>query len=117
MKICCYVKNLILAVIANPPVLPPVRLFPPSDIDQIPLPDHLNCETGDCFDFSRCPITGGFPIYIYDLEIELKEQSGPYQSAVKITEYLSEHSEVVTDPTKGKFIKIRFLFTTGECGV
>ncbi|XP_058880737.1 exostosin-like 3 isoform X2 [Acipenser ruthenus] len=45
----------------------PVRLFPDKDDTGLPLPkSHRSCRLHSCFDYSRCPLTSGFPVYVYD---------------------------------------------------
>ena len=67
-------KNNFSAAIGHPPVFPPLRLFPPPDIPEVQFSENSRCENGDCFDFS-CPITGGFPIFIYDLPQEFQNDA------------------------------------------
>jgi alpha-1,4-N-acetylglucosaminyltransferase EXTL3 len=55
------------AAIQNPPVMPPERIFPPLDIPTIPYRANIDCSRGDCFDYTRCPLTGGFPVYLYPI--------------------------------------------------
>ncbi|XP_043536191.1 exostosin-like 3 [Chiloscyllium plagiosum] len=47
----------------------PIRLLPEKDETNFPLPKSPNsCRLHSCFDYSRCPLTSGFPVYIYPLD-------------------------------------------------
>ncbi|XP_029452029.1 exostosin-like 3 [Rhinatrema bivittatum] len=44
----------------------PIRLLPEKDDSNLPLPkSNRNCRLHNCFDYSRCPLTSGFPVYVY----------------------------------------------------
>ena len=45
----------------------PVKLLPDKDDAGLPLPKSArSCRLHSCFDYSRCPLTSGFPVYVYD---------------------------------------------------
>ncbi|EPY83725.1 exostoses-like protein [Camelus ferus] len=45
----------------------PIRLLPEKDDAGLPPPKVLRgCRLHNCFDYSRCPLTSGFPVYVYD---------------------------------------------------
>uniref|UniRef100_A0A1B8Y7U2 Exostosin-like 3 n=1 Tax=Xenopus tropicalis TaxID=8364 RepID=A0A1B8Y7U2_XENTR len=45
----------------------PIRLLPEKDDINIPLPkSKRNCGLHNCFDYSRCPLTSGFPVFVYN---------------------------------------------------
>ncbi len=45
----------------------PVRLLPDKDDPGYPPPKSpQNCRLHTCFDYARCPLTSGFPVYVYD---------------------------------------------------
>uniref|UniRef100_A0AAY4DP21 Exostosin-like 3 n=1 Tax=Denticeps clupeoides TaxID=299321 RepID=A0AAY4DP21_9TELE len=45
----------------------PVRLLPDKDDPGLPPPkSSLSCCLRSCFDYARCPLTSGFPVYVYD---------------------------------------------------
>ncbi|NXK38716.1 EXTL3 protein, partial [Piprites chloris] len=45
----------------------PIRLLPDKDDATFPLPkSNRNCRLHNCFDYSRCPLTSGFPVYVYN---------------------------------------------------
>lgn len=45
----------------------PVRLLPDKDDVGLPAPKSTRaCRLHSCFDYSRCPLTSGFPVYVYD---------------------------------------------------
>ncbi|OCT79112.1 exostosin-like 3 [Xenopus laevis] len=45
----------------------PIRLLPETDDINIPLPkSKRNCGLHNCFDYSRCPLTSGFPVFVYN---------------------------------------------------
>ncbi|KAJ1059344.1 hypothetical protein K5549_013698 [Capra hircus] len=45
----------------------PIRLLPEKDEAGLPPPKaQRGCRLHNCFDYSRCPLTSGFPVYVYD---------------------------------------------------
>lgn len=45
----------------------PIRLLPEKDDAGLPPPKVTRgCRLHNCFDYSRCPLTSGFPVYVYD---------------------------------------------------
>lgn len=45
----------------------PVRLLPDKDDPGLPPPKSARfCRLRSCFDYSRCPLTSGFPVYVYE---------------------------------------------------
>ncbi|XP_042156465.1 exostosin-like 3 [Oncorhynchus tshawytscha] len=45
----------------------PVRLLPDKDDPGLPPPKSAHvCRLRSCFDYARCPMTSGFPVYVYD---------------------------------------------------
>lgn len=45
----------------------PVRLLPDKDDPGLPPPKSARtCRLRSCFDYARCPLTSGFPVYVYD---------------------------------------------------
>ncbi|XP_038627377.1 exostosin-like 3 [Tachyglossus aculeatus] len=49
----------------------PVRLLPDKEDPGLPPPPPRRsraCRLHDCFDYSRCPLTSGFPVFVYDSE-------------------------------------------------
>ncbi|XP_020748760.1 exostosin-like 3 isoform X1 [Odocoileus virginianus] len=45
----------------------PIRLLPEKDDAGLPPPKaQRSCRLHNCFDYSRCPLTSGFPVYVYD---------------------------------------------------
>ncbi|KAG7268717.1 hypothetical protein CRUP_022844 [Coryphaenoides rupestris] len=45
----------------------PVRLLPNKDEPALPPPKSPRaCRLRSCFDYARCPLTSGFPVYVYD---------------------------------------------------
>ena len=55
------------AIRRSPLVLRPLRFPPAADSDSGSLaPQHIQtCSMADCFDFSRCPLMSGCPVYLY----------------------------------------------------
>ena len=116
-------KNNFSAAIVHPPVLPPLRLFPPSDIPEVQFYENSRCENWDCFDFSRCPITGDFPIFIYDPPQEFQNDAALFRQVERVIEYLTQEQHIVQDPSQGinpQAVGIQnlkdtiFLFQTGQ---
>lgn len=45
----------------------PVRLLPDKEDPGLPPPKSArSCRLWSCFDYARCPLTSGFPVYVYD---------------------------------------------------
>lgn len=45
----------------------PVRLLPEKEDPGLPPPKSArSCRLRSCFDYARCPLTSGFPVYVYD---------------------------------------------------
>lgn len=45
----------------------PVRLLPDKEDPGLPPPKSpRSCRLWSCFDYARCPLTSGFPVYVYD---------------------------------------------------
>lgn len=45
----------------------PIRLLPDKDDPGLPPPKSArSCRLRSCFDYARCPLTSGFPVYVYD---------------------------------------------------
>lgn len=45
----------------------PVRLLPDKEDPGFPPPKSArSCRLRSCFDYARCPLTSGFPVYVYD---------------------------------------------------
>lgn len=45
----------------------PVRLLPDKEDPGLPPPKSARtCRLRSCFDYARCPLTSGFPVYVYD---------------------------------------------------
>lgn len=45
----------------------PIRLLPDKDDPGMPPPKSARlCRLRSCFDYARCPLTSGFPVYVYD---------------------------------------------------
>lgn len=45
----------------------PVRLLPDKEDPGLPPPKSArSCRLRSCFDYARCPLTSGFPVYVYD---------------------------------------------------
>ncbi|TDH00564.1 hypothetical protein EPR50_G00189840 [Perca flavescens] len=45
----------------------PVRLLPDKEDPGLPPPKSgRSCRLRSCFDYARCPLTSGFPVYVYD---------------------------------------------------
>lgn len=55
----------------TPDLSPPLRIVPTSPPSYVPPPAPLSlpCHFWSCFDHSRCALTSGFPVYLYDTDI------------------------------------------------
>lgn len=47
----------------------PIRLLPDKEDPGLPPPKSvLSCHLQSCFNYARCPLTSGFPVYVYDTD-------------------------------------------------
>ncbi|CAK1599869.1 unnamed protein product [Parnassius mnemosyne] len=56
----------------TPELAPPAQILPsqpPSILPSIKPSAEIHCRMHSCFDYSRCSLTSGFPIYFYDPDI------------------------------------------------
>ncbi|CAG5017817.1 unnamed protein product [Parnassius apollo] len=56
----------------TPELAPPAQILPiqpPSILSPINPSSEIHCRMHSCFDYSRCSLTSGFPIYFYDPDI------------------------------------------------
>ncbi|CAL1293424.1 unnamed protein product [Larinioides sclopetarius] len=82
----------------NSPLISPPRRILPSLKDEITLPPPdsrriRNCRTHLCFDFSRCSLTSGFPVYFYHPE----DTQSQFLTAA-VTEALNVNVHITFDP-------------------
>lgn len=53
----------------SPELAPPTQILPsqpPPVLSPIDINSEIHCRMFSCFDHSRCSLTSGFPIYLYD---------------------------------------------------
>ncbi|CAM9710521.1 unnamed protein product [Lampetra planeri] len=78
----------------------PIRLLPDDSDPMLPLPKSAQqCRFYSCFDFSRCPLTSGFPVYLYPSEGLLGDALDPLvrqavQSALRASVYATQDPKV-----------------------
>ncbi|GIY72237.1 exostosin-3 [Caerostris extrusa] len=82
----------------NSPLISPPRRILPSLQDEVvlPAPDPRrirSCRTHLCFDFSRCSLTSGFPVYFYHPD----DSRGQFLTAA-VTEALNVNVHITFDP-------------------
>lgn len=56
----------------SPELAPPIQIHPshpPPSLPSINPASEINCRMFSCFDHSRCSITSGFPVYLYNPDI------------------------------------------------
>lgn len=54
----------------TPELSPPLRLVPVAPPPYVSLyPQSTPCHMWSCFDHSRCALTSGLPVYLYDTEL------------------------------------------------
>ncbi|XP_069461798.1 exostosin-like 3 [Ambystoma mexicanum] len=79
----------------------PVRLLPEKDDANLPLPKSIrNCRLHNCFDYSRCSLTSGFPVFVYNSDKylfgrfldSLIKQS--FEATVRTNVYVTENADV-----------------------
>lgn len=79
----------------------PIRLLPDKDDVTFPLPkSNRNCRLHNCFDYSRCPLTSGFPVYVYNsddypfgssLDPLIKQA---FEATVRTNVYVTENANI-----------------------
>ncbi|XP_069089883.1 exostosin-like 3 [Pleurodeles waltl] len=79
----------------------PVRLLPEKDDSNLPLPkSNRNCRLHNCFDYSRCPLTSGFPVFVYNgdkylfgrfLDSLVKQA---FEASVRTNVYVTENANI-----------------------
>ncbi|NXD12163.1 EXTL3 protein, partial [Nothocercus nigrocapillus] len=79
----------------------PIRLLPDKDEATFPLPkSHRSCRLHNCFDYSRCPLTSGFPVYVYNsddyafgssLDPLIKQA---FEATVRTNVYVTENANI-----------------------
>lgn len=79
----------------------PIRLLPDQDETNFPLPkSRHNCRLHNCFDYSRCPLTSSFPVYVYNsdqypfgnaLDPLIKQA---FESTVRTNVYVTENANI-----------------------
>ena len=78
----------------------PQKLTVASVDDTSPLPDQRvssNCQLHNCFDFSRCSFSSGFPVFVYDRPFGHLE---PDSKAVDILQFLKGSPHYTAKPEK-----------------
>lgn len=79
----------------------PIRLLPEKDDAGLPPPKVTRgCRLHNCFDYSRCPLTSGFPVYVYDSDQfafgsyldPLVKQA--FQATVRANVYVTENAAI-----------------------
>lgn len=105
------------AILRNTPELAlPRQLLANSLPSKIPPPSALgiaSCRMSSCFDHSRCSLTSGFPVYLYDPETTLILNPGyDIEGFLKTTikQALSYNAHLTQDPTQACI----FLVLVGE---
>ncbi|XP_065586564.1 exostosin-like 3 [Cyrtonyx montezumae] len=79
----------------------PIRLLPDKDDVTFPLPkSNRNCRLHNCFDYSRCPLTSGFPVFVYNsddypfgssLDPLIKQA---FEATVRTNVYVTENANI-----------------------
>ncbi|XP_013153967.2 exostosin-like 3 [Falco peregrinus] len=79
----------------------PIRLLADKDDVTFPLPkSSRNCRLHNCFDYSRCPLTSGFPVYVYNsddypfgssLDPLIKQA---FEATVRTNVYVTENANI-----------------------
>ncbi|XP_013912934.1 PREDICTED: exostosin-like 3 [Thamnophis sirtalis] len=79
----------------------PIRLLPDKDDSSFPMPkSNRNCRLHNCFDYSRCPLTSGFPVYVYNsdqfnfgsaLDPLIKQA---FEATVRTSIYVTENANI-----------------------
>jgi alpha-1,4-N-acetylglucosaminyltransferase EXTL3 len=100
----------------TPDLALPLRLLPhalPESLAPLPYPLVDRCRMHDCFDFSRCSLSSGFPVYLYDPEVHSILTPGwEIEGFIKTTirQTLGYNPHFTTDPK----VACIFLVLVGE---
>lgn len=103
------------AILRNTPELAlPRQLYPDVLPDTIPKPLASSaCSMSNCFDHSRCSLTSGFPVYLYDSEVTPVLKTGwDIEGFLKTTikQTLGYNAHLTQEPTQACV----FLVLVGE---
>ncbi|KAG6460744.1 exostosin-3 isoform X2 [Manduca sexta] len=72
----------------SPELAPPVQIlpsFPPSILPPVSSSAEVHCRMFSCFDYSRCSLTSGFPVYLYDPDVYAPLASAEVDGFLKTT--------------------------------
>lgn len=72
----------------SPELAPPIQILPsrPPPVLSPLIPTlEMHCRMSSCFDYSRCSVTSGFPVYLYDPDIYAPVSSAEIDGFLKTT--------------------------------
>ncbi|CAG9782986.1 unnamed protein product [Diatraea saccharalis] len=89
----------------SPELAPPLQILsvrPPPILPPIESTSEPHCRMFSCFDHSRCSLTSGFPVYLYDPDIYAPFASSEVDGFLKTTlrQTLGYNTHLTRDPNK-----------------
>lgn len=89
----------------SPELAPPVQLLPsrpPPILPSVSSAFEVHCRMFSCFDHSRCSLTSGFPVYLYDPDVYVPLTGGEVDGFLKTTlrQTLGYNAHFTRDPNE-----------------
>ncbi|KAL0895674.1 hypothetical protein ABMA27_011752 [Loxostege sticticalis] len=89
----------------SPELAPPVQILPsrpPPILPPLNPASEIHCRMFSCFDHSRCSLTSGFPVYLYDPDVHAPLASAEVDGFLKTTlrQTLGYNTHLTRDPNE-----------------
>lgn len=89
----------------SPELAPPVQILPSRPPPILPPMNpsyEVHCRMFSCFDHSRCSLTSGFPVYLYDPDVHAPLASAEVDGFLKTTlrQTLGYNTHLTRDPNE-----------------
>lgn len=96
----------------SPELAPPLALLPSKlPAEEKPAQHKLSChQMRNCFDYSRCSLTSGFPVFLYDTEEFFPSWDVPVYLKTLVHQTISYNPHF----TKNPHVACVYLILTGE---
>ncbi|KAJ0181212.1 hypothetical protein K1T71_003297 [Dendrolimus kikuchii] len=89
----------------SPELAPPIQILPsrpPPLLPPLSAASEIHCQMFSCFDHSRCSLTSGFPVYLYDPDIYAPVSGAEVDGFLKTTlrQTLGYNTHLTRDPNE-----------------
>lgn len=89
----------------SPELAPPIQILPskpPPALPSLSPSSELHCRMHSCFDHSRCSLTSGFPVYLYNPDLNSPLISAEVDGFLKTTlrQTLGYNTHLTSDPNE-----------------